>query len=198
MKMGTISTATVTTRSLMGEYKEYSGASRRCRILICVLFVTVHFVFPCYGIRVLLVYMCLDVANQKAKLVWGLRMACHCGGNSTSALLKVYKLDLSCVIRNTHKQTPPEQCPPIKLKIYVQKSYVRGYFQRNYVRDINPNYFPMKWDRILSPRPNFPVNMSTHVMSVKNVTNYVNNLCPKNSCPGYKSEFFSPWNKTGH
>ena len=67
--MGTISTATVTTRSLMGEYGECSGASRGCRILICVLFVTGHFVFPCYGIRVLLVYMCLDVANQKAKLV---------------------------------------------------------------------------------------------------------------------------------
>ena len=29
-------------------------------------------------------------------------MACHCGGNSTSALLKLNKLDLSCVIRNTH------------------------------------------------------------------------------------------------
>ena len=67
--MGTISTATVTTRSLMGEYGECSGASRGCRILICVLFVTGHLVFPCYGNRVLLVYMCLDVANQKAKLV---------------------------------------------------------------------------------------------------------------------------------
>ena len=55
--------------TVTGEYKECSGASRRCRILICVLFVTVHFVFPCYGIRVLLAYMCLDVANQKAKLV---------------------------------------------------------------------------------------------------------------------------------
>ena len=180
MKMGTISTATVTTRSLMREYKECSGASRRCRILICVLFVAVHFVFPCYGIRVLLVYMCLDVANQKAKLVWGLRMACHCGGNSTSALLKVYKLDLSCVIRNTHKQTPPEQCPPITLKIYVQKIYVRENVQKNYVREIYSNFFSHEIRPGTMPEAKLP---GEHVH-----TSHVHDTSPrnmsKNTIPG--------------
>ena len=71
-------------------------------------------------------------------------MACHCGGNSTSALLKLNKLDLSCVIQNTHKQTTPEQCPRITLKIYVHKIHVREYVQKIYVREINPNFFPMK------------------------------------------------------
>ena len=71
-------------------------------------------------------------------------MACHCGGNSTSALLKLNKLDLSCVIRNTHMQTPREQCPRLMLINYVHKIHVREYVQEIYAREINPKFFPMK------------------------------------------------------
>ena len=129
-------------------------------------------------------------------------MACHCGGNSTSALLKLHQLDLSCVIRNTHKQTPPEQCPRLTLKFYVQKIYIRKYVQKNLCPGYKSEFFSHEMRPDTKPEAKFP-GEHVHTRNVRETmsTNYVKKLCqknlcpgkcPTNLCPGNKSEFFFP------
>ena len=120
-------------------------------------------------------------------------MACHCGGNSTSALLKLNQLDLSCVIRNTHKQTPTEQCPRITLKIHVQKIYVR---------EINLNFFSHEIRPGTKPEVKFPGehvhtsyvhDTSPGELIIRHVqSNVVHEICPKTQFPGNTTKINKP------
>ena len=120
-------------------------------------------------------------------------MACHCGGNSTSALLKLHQLDLSCVIRKIQKQTPPEQCPRLTLKFNVQKIYIRKYVQKNLCPGYKSEFFSHEMRPDTKPEAKFP-GEHVHTSYVRETmsTNYAENLCPKNLCPGNKSKFFFP------
>ena len=124
-------------------------------------------------------------------------MACHCGGNSTSALLKLNKLDLSCVIRNTHKQTPPEQCPRITLKIHVQKILCPGICPKNICPGNKSEFFSHEMRPDTKPEAKFP-GEHVHTSYVRETmsTNYVKNLCPKNLCPGKCPKNLCPGNKS--
>ena len=125
MKMGTISTATVTTWSLMREYKDCSAGSRRRCMLICVLFVTrhfyVHFVPMKLGCCWFICALMLPIQSTRkmAKLAWWLRMG--------------MSLCISWRQSNMQQQQRhlPDENITCSVEIGIQFKKYRGYYLHN-------------------------------------------------------------------